>query len=429
MIVSIAECGKHVGQDVTIQGWMYNRRSGKGIHFLQLRDGTGMMQGVAVQAELPADTWDLASKLTMESSVRVTGTVRAHPKDPAQFEMTVKGLEAIQIAEEYPISKKEHGPDFLLDHRHLWLRSSKQWALMRVRNVVIKACRDFFDDRGFILIDAPVFTPNACEGTTNLFEVEYFDQKAYLTQSGQLYMEAAAMAHGKVYCFGPAFRAEKSKTRRHLTEFWMIEPEVAFLDWNGNMDLQEELVCYVVQRVLERCKSELKVLGRDIAKLEAVKAPFPRISYTEAIDILKGKGHPIEWGGDFGAEDETVLSNQFDRPVMVYKYPAAVKAFYMKPDPEDPRVALGNDMLAPEGYGEIVGAGQRMDDLEQLRAAIKAHNLPEEFFGWFLDLRKYGTVPHSGFGMGIERCVAWICGLEHVRETIPFPRTIYRLTP
>jgi asparaginyl-tRNA synthetase len=425
----IGEVGGHVGQTVTVRGWMYNRRSSKGIHFLQLRDGSGMIQGVLVASDVPPRVWEAASALTMESSLAATGTVRADARAPSGYELTVHDVAPIQVASEYPITKKEHGPDFLLDHRHLWLRSSRQWALMRVRSTVVKACRDFFDERGYVLIDAPIFTPNACEGTTNLFEVDYFDGKAYLTQSGQLYMEAAAMAHGRVYCFGPAFRSEKSKTRRHLTEFWMIEPEVAFLDWQGNIALQEEFVCSVVARVLAQRQVELKVLGRDIERLEAVKPPFPRIGYGEAVDLLQSKGLPIQWGADFGAEDETVLSRHFDRPVFVTRYPVGLKAFYMKPDPEDPRLALCNDLLAPEGYGEIIGAGQRMDDLEMLQGRIREHGLPEHVFGWFLDLRRFGSVPHSGFGMGIERAVAWIAGLEHVRECIPFPRMIYRLTP
>ncbi|MBI2942951.1 MAG: asparagine--tRNA ligase [Candidatus Wallbacteria bacterium] len=425
----IKDLGAQVGNEVTLRGWMYNRRSSKTLHFLQLRDGTGVIQGVVVQAEVSPQTWKAAGDATMESSVAVTGIVREDKRAPTGVELSVRDVQLLHQAQEYPIQKKEHGIDYLLDLRHLWLRSTRQRAIMKVRATIIRACRDFLDQDGFTLIDAPIFTPNACEGTTTLFETEYFGSKAYLTQSGQLYMEAAAMALGRVYCFGPTFRAEKSKTRRHLTEFWMVEPEVAFNDWQDNMALQERFVSAMVGRVLAECGPDLKVLERDTSKLEKVAAPFPRISYTEAIERLQAAGRPVQWGDDFGAEDETLLSESFDRPLFVYQYPAAIKAFYMKPNPEDPRVALCNDLLAPEGYGEVIGAGQRMDDLEMLTAKIQEHGLPMKNFEWFLDLRRYGTVPHSGFGMGIERAVSWICGLQHVREAIPFPRTMYRNTP
>ncbi|MBI4869660.1 MAG: asparagine--tRNA ligase [Candidatus Wallbacteria bacterium] len=425
----IKDLGAQVGNEVTLRGWMYNRRSSKTLHFLQLRDGSGVIQGVVVQAEVSPQTWKAAGDATMESSVAVTGLVREDKRAPTGVELSVRDVEVLHQAQEYPIQKKEHGIDYLLDLRHLWLRSTRQRAIMKVRATIIRACRDFLDQDGFTLIDAPIFTPNACEGTTTLFETEYFGSKAYLTQSGQLYMEAAAMALGRVYCFGPTFRAEKSKTRRHLTEFWMVEPEVAFNDWQDNMALQERFVSAMVGRVLAECGPDLKALERDTSKLEKVVAPFPRISYTEAIERLQAAGRPVQWGDDFGAEDETLLSESFDRPLFVYQYPAAIKAFYMKPNPADPRVALCNDLLAPEGYGEVIGAGQRMDDLEMLTAKIQEHGLPMKNFEWFLDLRRYGTVPHSGFGMGIERAVSWICGLQHVREAIPFPRTMYRNTP
>ncbi len=425
----IKDLGAQVGNEVTLRGWMFNRRSSKTLHFLQLRDGSGVVQGVVVQAEVSPETWKAAGDATMESSVAVTGIVREDKRAPTGVELSVRGVQVLHQAQEYPIQKKEHGIDYLLDLRHLWLRSTRQRAIMKVRATIIRACRDFLDQDGFTLIDAPIFTPNACEGTTTLFETEYFGSKAYLTQSGQLYMEAAAMALGRVYCFGPTFRAEKSKTRRHLTEFWMVEPEVAFNDWQDNMALQERFVSAMVGRVLAECGPDLKVLERDTSKLQKVVAPFPRISYTEAIERLQAAGRPVQWGDDFGAEDETLLSESFDRPLFVYQYPAAIKAFYMKPNPEDPRVALCNDLLAPEGYGEVIGAGQRMDDLEMLTAKIHEHGLPMKNFEWFLDLRRYGTVPHSGFGMGIERAVSWICGLQHVREAIPFPRTMYRNTP
>lgn len=427
--VYVADVAKYEGQTITIRGWLYNRRSSGKLHFLLVRDGTATIQAVVSKADVPEEVFALCDDLTQESSLSVTGKVVADKRAPIGFEIHVSDVQLVHRAEEYPITPKEHGIDFLMDNRHLWLRSSKQHAILRVRHAVVRACRDFFDGNGFVLVDAPIFTPAACEGTSTLFETDYFGSKAYLTQSGQLYMEAAAMAFGKVYCFGPTFRAEKSKTRRHLTEFWMIEPEVAYCDLDGDMDLAEEFVSYVVQTVLKKCAAELKVLERDTSKLEKVQRPFPRISYDEAVAIITAAGLPFENGNDFGGTDETVISEKFDRPVMVHRYPAAVKAFYMKSDPQDPSRALCVDVLAPEGYGEIIGGGQREDDLQILEARIRQHNLPLEAFDWYLDVRKYGSVPHAGFGMGIERCVAWICGLTHIRETIPFPRTIYRIKP
>ena len=427
--VYIADIARSEGQEVLLKGWLYNRRSSGKLHFLQVRDGTGVIQCVVFQGDVTPEVFERAGHVTQESSILVTGTVRADRRSPIGFEVGGKDLEIAQIAQDYPITPKEHGTAFLMDHRHLWLRSSRQHAILCVRSEIIQACRDYFNDRGFVLVDAPILTPAACEGTTTLFETPYFEEKAYLTQSGQLYMEAAAMAFGRVYCFGPTFRAEKSKTRRHLTEFWMIEPEVAYMDLDGDMGLAEDFVAYVVGRVVERRRSELQFLERDVSKLEAVKKPFPRISYSDAVDLLKGKGVAFTWGDDLGGDEETVLAEAFDRPVLVHRYPAACKAFYMKADPADPRLALCVDMLAPEGYGEIIGGGQREDSLETLEAKIAEHNLPRDSFAWYLDLRRYGTVPHAGFGMGIERTVAWICGLKHVRETIPFPRMLQRLYP
>ncbi|MSS70778.1 MAG: asparagine--tRNA ligase [Candidatus Latescibacteria bacterium] len=427
--VYISDIARYEGQEVLLKGWLYNKRSSGKLHFLQVRDGTGVIQGVVFQGDVTPDAFERAGHVLQESSILVTGVVRADKRSPIGFEVGVKDLEIVHLAQDYPITPKEHGTAFLMDHRHLWLRSSRQHAILRVRGEIVQACRDYFNDRGFTLVDAPIFTPAACEGTTNLFETTYFEEKAYLTQSGQLYMEAAAMALGKVYCFGPTFRAEKSKTRRHLTEFWMIEPEVAYLDLAGDLDLAEDFVAYVVGRVVERRRPELQALERDISRLEAVKKPFPRISYSDAVDILKGKGVAFTWGDDLGGDEETVLAEAFDRPVMVHRYPAAIKAFYMKSDPDDPRLALCVDVLAPEGYGEIIGGGQREDSLETLESRISEHNLPREAFAWYLDLRRYGSVPHAGFGMGIERTVAWICGLKHVRETIPFPRMLQRLYP
>jgi len=427
--VYIEDIGQHEGSDVTVKGWLYNKRSSGKLHFLQVRDGTGVLQCVMFKNDVPPEQFARADHLTQESSLTVTGTVRADARAPLGYELSVKDVQVIQVAENYPITPKEHGVAFLLDHRHLWLRSARQHAILRVRSAVIRACRDYFDGKGFTLLDAPIFTPAACEGTTTLFATDYFGEPAYLTQSGQLYVEAGALALGKVYCFGPTFRAEKSKTRRHLTEFWMIEPEVAFMDLAGDMDLAEDFIEYAVQRTVRERRRELETLERDLSALERVRKPFPRITYTEAIALLQQQGGTVEWGTDFGGDEETVISSAFDRPVMVHRYPVACKAFYMKADPLDPRVALCVDVLAPEGYGEIIGGGQREDDLATLDQKIQTHGLPRDAFTWYLDLRRYGSVPHAGFGMGIERAVAWLCGLHHVRETIPFPRMMERLRP
>ena len=431
--VEIRNVSNCEGQDVMIQGWLYNLRESGKILFPLFRDGTGIIQGVVVKSAVAPELFERVKNLTQESSVRVTGKVRAEKRAPGGYELDVAGLEILHLVpteNPYPITPKEHGTEFLMDHRHLWLRSTRQRAILGIRHEIIKGVRDFFDGRGFTLVDTPIFTPAACEGTTTLFEVNYFDDKAYLTQSGQLYNEAAAMAVGKTYCFGPTFRAEKSKTRRHLTEFWMVEPEVAFARLDDAMVLGEELVAFVVCRVLEKRQAELKTLERDVTKLEkSAELPYPRLSYDEAVEILHDKGSEIRWGGDFGGTDETLLSEKFDRPVLVHRYPMAVKAFYMAPDSQRPEVALCVDMLAPEGYGEIIGGGERLADYDLLLKRIEEAKLPRQAFEWYLDLRRYGTVPHSGFGMGIERVVAWICGLDHVRETIPFPRMLYRLTP
>jgi asparaginyl-tRNA synthetase len=430
MRVYIEDIGRHEGEEVTIHGWLHNRRSSGKIHFLILRDGSGFIQAVMSKAAVGEEMFKAADHLSQETSVIVTGTARADKRAPSGYEIDVTDLEIVGESHDYPITPKEHGVDYLLDRRHLWIRSERQQAILRIRHEIINAVRDFFNDRGFILTDTPIFTPAACEGTTTLFPVEYFeDQKAYLTQSGQLYVEANAMALGRVYSFGPTFRAEKSKTRRHLTEFWMVEPEVAYAHLDDVMNLAEDLIVSVVARVLDRRQRELKALERDVSKLESVKKPFPRISYDDAVKVLQSKDLPIQWGGDFGGPDETMLSEQYDRPLMVHRYPAAVKAFYMKPDPDRPELALGVDVLAPEGYGEIIGGGERLADLDLLLQRIKEHDLPQEAFEWYLDLRRYGTVPHGGFGMGIERVVAWICKLEHVRETIPYPRMLYRIYP
>ncbi len=427
--VYIEDIGQHEGGEVTLRGWVYNKRSSGKLQFILLRDGTGIMQCVAFKGNFTPEQFEALDRLTQESSVQLSGKVRNDPRAPGGYELEVTGFEVGQIASDYPITPKDHGTAFLMEHRHLWLRSSRQHAILKIRHEVIRACRDFFDDRGFTLVDTPIFTPNACEGTTTLFETEYFDQKAYLTQSGQLYNEATAAAFGKVYCFGPTFRAEKSKTRRHLMEFWMIEPEVAYADLEDTMELAESLIFFIIQRVLARRRNELQTLERDIAALEKVVRPFPRVSYDEAVAKLRQSGSEIEWGGDFGGGDETILSNQYNSPVMVHRYPSAIKAFYMQPDPERPDVALCVDVLAPEGYGEIIGGGQRIHDFELLRRRLDEHGLPSEPFQWYLDLRKYGTVPHAGFGMGIERVVAWICKLDHLRETIAFPRMLYRIYP
>lgn len=427
--VYIEDLHKHVDQKVTVKGWVYNKRSSGKIQFVLVRDGTGLMQSVVLSNQVSPQVFDLAAQLTQESSIEVTGLVRAEPRAPGGHELTVTDLHVVQLSQEYPITPKEHGVEFLMDHRHLWLRSSRQHAILRIRSEIIKASRNFFDDKGFTLVDSPILTPAAVEGTTTLFETDYFEDKAYLSQSGQLYAEAAAMSVGKAYCFGPTFRAEKSKTRRHLMEFWMIEPEVAYATSEDNMRLQEEYVSYVVQSVLATRRPELQTLERDISKLEQVVAPFPRISYDEAISMLHANGSNIEWGSDFGADDETYISSQFEKPVMVYNYPTKIKAFYMQPNPDRPEVVLCNDMLAPEGYGEIIGGGQRIYETELLQQRIQEHGLPSEAYAWYVDLRRYGSVPHAGFGMGIERAVAWICGLHHVRETIPFPRLLNRLYP
>jgi asparaginyl-tRNA synthetase len=431
--IHIEDAGRHVDETVQIAGWLYNlRKSGK-IVFPLLRDGTGIMQCVAVKAQIGEELFDKLKDLTQESSVIFTGKIRAEQRAAGGFEMDVEAADVVQRVPEsdpYPITPKDHGIDFLMDHRHLWLRSKRQHAILRIRHEVIKAVRDYFDSNGFTLVDTPIFTPAACEGTTTLFEVDYFeDEKVYLTQSGQLYNEADAMAFGKVYCFGPTFRAEKSKTRRHLTEFWMVEPEMAYANLEDVKALAEGLICFVVGRVLEKRRPELLALERDVSKLEAIKSPFPRMSYDDAVEILKKKGSEIQWGGDFGGADETLIAEDYDRPVIIDRYPTKVKAFYFQPDSERPELALGVDFIAPEGYGEIVGGGQRIHDLDLLLARLDEHKLPREAFNWYIDLRKYGSVPHAGFGMGIERFVSWMCGLEHIRETIAFPRMLYRTRP
>ncbi|MBI4535837.1 MAG: asparagine--tRNA ligase [Ignavibacteriae bacterium] len=426
----IEELSKHQGEEVTLKGWLYHKRSSGKIKFLVMRDGTGIVQGVLVKGAASDEVFDCFDKLTQESSFVMKGKAKKEDRAPGGYEIEVSDIEIVSVAQDYPITPKEHGVEFLMDRRHLWLRSSRQHAVLRIRHEIIRAIREFFDSRGFLLLDAPIFTPAACEGTSTLFETDYFDLgKAYLTQSGQLYGEAGAMAFGKVYVFGPTFRAEKSKTRRHLTEFWMVEPEVAYFDLNDDMDLAEEFLEHIVQSVLKNRMPELKTLERNTEFLENVKRPLPRITYDEAVDILKRKGVNFEWGNDFGGSDETVISEQFDRPVMVHRYPAKIKAFYMKRDPQNSDLALALDVLAPEGYGEIIGGSQREDDLDILTQRIREHSLPQDAFEWYLDLRRYGSVPHAGFGLGVERTVGWICGLDHVRETIPFARMIYRLTP
>ncbi len=432
-VIKIEHATKFNGQTVTLEAWLHNlRRSGK-LLFPIFRDGTGFMQGVVVKAAVEPEIFDRCRHLTQESSVRVTGNLRAEERAPGGFEIEVSGVEVLQAVdaeEPFPITPKEHGVEFLMDHRHLWLRSRGQHAVLRVRHAVIRAVRDFLDNNGFTLVDTPILTPAACEGTTTLFEVPYFDEgTAYLAQSGQLYNEATAAAFGKTYCFGPTFRAEKSKTRRHLTEFWMVEPEMAYAELDDVMTLAEDMIVYVVERVLDTRRQELQTLERDVSKLESVRTPFPRISYDDAVEVLKKKGSKIEWGGDFGGTDETLVSEDYDRPVVVHRFPMAIKAFYMQPDPVRPELALGVDVLAPEGYGELVGGGQRIHDYNLLVQKLEEHKLPREAFEWYLDLRRYGSVPHGGFGMGIERCVAWLCGIEHVRETIAFPRMLYRMRP
>jgi len=437
-VTTIAKIGEYEGQSVTLRGWLYNLRESGKLLFPIFRDGSGTIQGIVPKAAVPLEVFDAIKGLTQESSVIITGKVRADKRAPGGYELDVEGVEVVQRVPEdtpFPISLKEHGTDFLMEHRHLWIRTPRQAAILRVRAEIIKAARDFFDDRGFVLTDPPILTPAACEGTSTLFPVEYFGDEAYLTQSGQLYIESTALALGKVYSFGPTFRAEKSKTRRHLTEFWMVEPEVAYCDLDGLMELAEQFLSFIVDRALARRAPDLKVIGRDTAKLEAIKVPFPRLRYDDAVAMLADAhvngllDHPFEYGNDFGSPDETYISSQFDSPVMVHRYPAAVKAFYMEPDPENPKYALCVDVLAPEGYGEIIGGSQRIASFDLLKQLIEEHQLPLDAFQWYLDLRRYGSVPHSGFGMGIERAVAWICGLEHVRETIPFARTLNRMYP
>ena len=429
MKIRISELANHLDKNVKINGWVYNIRSIGKIWFLILRDGSGYLQCVTVKNDVDDEVFKLEEKLTQESSVSVFGKIRKEPRSVGGVELSVSNIIVHQLSNEYPISKKDHGTDFLMTNRHLWLRSKKQNAILKIRHQVIKATRDFYDNNGFILVDSPILTANSVEGTSTLFELDYFDRSAYLTQSGQLYGESSAMAFGNIYVFGPTFRAEKSKTRRHLTEFWMVEPEMAFCDLEQNMDWAEKHVEYVVRHCLEHCRKELETLERDIKKLENITLPFPRITYDDAVEILKNNNVDFEYGSDFGATDETIISNQYQKPVMVHRWPAESKAFYMKRDPKNLNLALGVDMIAPEGYGEIVGGGQREDDYEILINRIKEHNLPIEHFKWYLDLRKFGSVPHSGFGLGIERTVAWISGTKHIRETIPYPRTMYRLEP
>lgn len=430
MKTTIAEVADHVDEHVTIGAWLANKRSSGKIAFLQLRDGTGFIQGVVVKAEVAEEVFEKAKGLTQESSLYVTGQVVADSRSPFGYELQVKDLEIIQEARDYPITPKEHGTEFLMDNRHLWLRSKKQHAVMKIRNEIIRATYQYFNEKGYIKIDSPILTGSAAEGTTELFHTKYFEEEAFLSQSGQLYMEAAAIAFGKVFSFGPTFRAEKSKTRRHLIEFWMIEPEMAFTDHEESLAVQEEFISFLVENVLKNCKLELQVLDRDLDKLQQIQIPFPRITYDEAVQLLKEKGfEDIEWGEDFGAPHETAIAASYDQPVFITHYPAAIKAFYMKPDPKRPEVALCADLIAPEGYGEIIGGSQRIDELELMEQRYEEHNLSGEAYKWYLELRKYGTVPHSGFGLGLERTVAWLAGVEHVRETIPFPRLLNRLYP
>ncbi len=426
---SIRDLPTRIGETVTLLGWVASRRSSGKIVFVQLRDGSGTVQLVASRSDVDEASWEELERASQESSVRAVGVVQEDKRAPSGVEIHLLELAVLDLAQDYPISPKEHGTAFLMENRHLWLRSSRQRAALRVRSEVSQAIRDYFYTRDFTLIDSPILTPAACEGTSTLFETDYFGEPAFLSQSGQLYLEPAAAALGKVYCFGPTFRAEKSKTRRHLMEFWMVEPEVAFLEFDGLMDLAEDFICELAARVLDRCGDDLDVLERDRSRLEAIQKPFPRMSYTEAIDLLRSKEVDIEWGSDFGAEEETLLASQNDRPLLVHRYPADIKAFYMEPDPEDPKVVLGVDMLAPEGYGEIIGGSQRIHDHDLLLSRIEQHDLPREAFQWYLDVRRFGTFPHSGFGMGIERFVAWMCGLSHLRETIPYPRMLYRIYP
>ncbi len=427
--VYISDLKNHVGQTVTIKGWLYNNRSSGKIQFMQIRDGTGVVQGVLVAKEVGEVLFKTCDRIPQESSIIVTGTVREDKRAPSGFELTLSDVKLVQESQPYPIALQAHGTGFLIENRHLWLRSKKQAATLRVRAEIIKAIRTFFDSRGFVLVDAPILTPAACEGTSTLFEVGYFDDKAYLTQSGQLYMEAAAMALGKVYCFGPTFRAEKSKTRKHLTEFWMMEPEIAYADLDDVMQLSEEMIVFIVQEVLQNRQEDLKTLERDTKPLAKIKSPFPRVSYDEMVKLLNQWGHKFEWGNDLGAPEETLLGEKYEQPVMIHRYPADCKAFYMDPDPKNSKLALCVDVIAPEGFGELIGGSQRISDLKLLEERIKQHNLPREAFQWYLDLRQYGSVPHAGFGLGLERTVAWLCGSQHIRECIPFPRMLYRIYP
>ncbi|MEO0076133.1 MAG: asparagine--tRNA ligase [candidate division WOR-3 bacterium] len=425
----IRDIAQFDGKTVTIAGWVYNKRSSGKVRFVLVRDGTGIVQCVFSEKDVSADDFDLADKITQESSLYITGTVKKEQKAPGGYELVAQKIELLQMAQDYPITPKEHGIEFLMKYRHLWLRSRRQNAIIIIRSQLIKAIRDYFDNNGFVLVDTPILTPAAVEGTTTLFEVDYFGEKTYLTQSGQLYNEPNAAAFNKVYCFGPTFRAEKSKTRRHLTEFWMVEPEVAFADLSDIINLAEDFICYIVERVLTKCQEQLKILQRDSSKLAQIKKPFPRITYTEAIDKLNANGKPVKWGDDFGGDEETILSNLYDKPLIITHYPAQCKAFYMKRDAQDERLALGVDILAPEGYGEIIGGGQREDDLATLEKRIEEYNLPKQAFEWYLDVRRYGTFPHSGFGLGVERTLAWICALPHVREAIPYPRMLEKIYP
>lgn len=427
--ITVDKVSQYEGQEVELRGWIANKRSSGKIRFLHLRDGHGVIQCVVVANQVSPEAFELSDRIPYESSVVIRGVVRSDPRSPAGYEISASEVQLMSEAEDYPISKKEHGVGFLMDNRHLWIRSSKQNALLKLRSVITRAARSFFDELGFVSVEAPILTPTACEGTTSLFEVAYFDRSAYLTQSGQLYGEAAAMALGQIYVYGPTFRAEKSKTRRHLTEFWMIEPEMAFWELPETIDLAEKMVCRIVEAALDKCSEQLKTLERDTASLEKVIPPFPRITYSRAVEILKENGTEFNWGDDFGADEEAVLSQSFDKPVFVTHYPSAIKAFYMKRDPQDPKLALAVDLLAPEGYGEIIGGGQREDSLEMLEHRIEEHGLPREPLEWYLDLRRFGSVPHAGFGLGIERAVTWISGIHHVRETIAFPRLMDRLHP
>ena len=427
--ISISHVGERAGGEATVQGWLYNKRSSGKIQFLIVRDGTGYLQVVVPKAEASPETWEAAEKATQESSLRVRGRIREDKRAPGGYEMTADSVEILGTSEGYPITPKEHGVDFLLSQRHLWMRSSQQHAVLRVRSEVEQAIRDFFYEREYVLIDSPILTGSSVEGTSTLFETDYFGQKAYLSQSGQLYLEPAAAAFGKVYCFGPTFRAEKSKTRRHLTEFWMVEPEVAFLEFDGLVELAEDFIVSLVGRVLDRCAEDLKRLERDVTKLQAIQKPFPRTTYREAVAKLQTLGFPIQFGDDLGADEETALTKDLEKPLVVSRFPTAIKSFYMQPDPVDPDVVLGLDMLAPEGYGEVIGGSERISDLALLESRLEQHKLPREAYEWYLDVRRYGTFPHSGFGMGLERFVTWACGIHHLREAIPYPRTINRIYP